>query len=708
VLGRKPYQSKSHKSDRVSSGDTLTDLGVDVLDEVSQTMAETLTNQNFNSPDNSIEQPDFDGVEDNNSRINDDVDFRNSDAEKKEERIKKVKKKKKQTKRKRKKQNRMTKGKKRFMDEANLERNEISNVHREGDFSFNDADVDFMSDNENACPSISDELKSVFRFDRADEGFDDNFQSAAMTVHDGFDSVSGSMCKSVTFDDTRNVHYDDPHEWELKSISYDDVKSSWSEEEDDKKDDKIFKVTTEEADKSDNDMEDFIDQSAPASMSVMFEENAPMLDSIFDQESEIEMLHEELRRVQVIKEEEEMMLKEQKQLKQIIEEKAAVINALREKLIKSSGSKSKNVDHIDDFRNPSIDAFDNEKSTLRIESLKSAISTPPTDSTLKGVDDTRDLRDKKNKKQNRKLVKGSNLDNLSSSHTRNTASDVVIENLPKDNLGQQSREKYSKNNHAATNSTNKGKLKGEKTERLRGKKKKKKIIGSKKRKNAVSVGDVLSNLESQYANVSDGESDESDLSDGLDGNIDTYVKIIEDIDESSRKSKFRSSPKFSSKLSSFFSSMPESERAAMILELATETIDEKIELDERRAPDEPFTMKSSDMSPKDSNLIYKNANSNYNGLYSDDAKILSGGSESVVQSCTLHGGGIDNEVSQPSLDYRGDSGLEVESNRTYVSQKTPKVVKMHGQQQDDILQSDYVFPEEFRSTAIQQVVKRKH
>jgi hypothetical protein len=240
--------------------------------------------------------------------------------------------------------------------------------------------------------------------------------------------------------------------------------------------------------------------------------------------------------------------------------------------------------------------------------------------------------------------------------------------------------------------------------------------------------DLLNQLEDHYANVEDEVSDDSDLSDGLDEGIDTYVKIMEDLDENERKSKYKGKPQFSEELSTYFSSMSESDRAKMILELASETIDEKIASGQQwKEGASSLASRDVDLPPEDTNIIYKNANSNYNGLFSDDARILA---QTPNYNADMHtswnqieGDDIDAEASEDLNNSQIDITSMISKDRDArkkkraTKKKRSRVGKTEEEQDgssaggaDDAKfdSGSGAYPQEFNATATQMVVKTKH
>ena len=231
----------------------------------------------------------------------------------------------------------------------------------------------------------------------------------------------------------------------------------------------------------------------------------------------------------------------------------------------------------------------------------------------------------------------------------------------------------------------------------------------------LSEDDLLNQLEEHYANVDEEVSDHSELSDGLDEDIDTYVKIIEDSEDNERKSKYKGKPQFSEELSSYFSALSESERAKMILDLATESVNEKIETSQHLREGTSSSMIHSNkmnamdsLPPEDTNMIYKNANSQYSGLYSDDARIMEQSTHYNADQQTTW-----NEI-------EGDEDLDTEAYQELINvtqMDTAKNLKKKVKSQRRRMQLDendqqesgsgaQGVPEEFNATATQMVMKR--
>jgi hypothetical protein len=252
----------------------------------------------------------------------------------------------------------------------------------------------------------------------------------------------------------------------------------------------------------------------------------------------------------------------------------------------------------------------------------------------------------------------------------------------------------------------------------RKKKSKKSQVVASARARVSAANDVLNHLEMQYPSVDEDESsdDYSEVSDGLDADIDTYVKIIEDSDHTERKSTYRGNPEFSNEIHSFFSALTESERAKVILKLATETVNEKLESPQRSEANTAtrFDNHNENLNPKDSNLIYKNANNNYNGLHSDDAKILHQISYgSIVQLHTLEGNEMDEKVSRELNRYQTNiilasqkktSGKADQGRRRRRHREADSTDRAHSDEVGLGLDLDC---EEFNSTATQLIMRRK-
>jgi len=237
------------------------------------------------------------------------------------------------------------------------------------------------------------------------------------------------------------------------------------------------------------------------------------------------------------------------------------------------------------------------------------------------------------------------------------------------------------------------------------KKKKKKKDTDPAQDRTLPASDVLSALENQYENIGDVSCSESDGSDGLGRSVDIYTKVIEDTDENELKSKYRKNPQFSSEINAYFSTMSEEERARMILELATETIDEKIETVQEQGVSNGSRReeKNMDLLPEDTTVIYKNANSNYNGLYSDDVKLMTQKSgENIVPLRTLEG------RSEVMSDITLHAPHQQNNNISHGDGRGHESRGATNHARNDLILPDESFPDEFNATTTQLLVKRKH
>lgn len=224
-----------------------------------------------------------------------------------------------------------------------------------------------------------------------------------------------------------------------------------------------------------------------------------------------------------------------------------------------------------------------------------------------------------------------------------------------------------------------------------------------------SATDVLCQLEDHYSTYNDEVSQESDLSDGIDESVNTYVNIIEDLDDIERKNKYKGKPQFSPDVTMCLATLSASERAGIILKLATDTIDEKIELDKNADGPRTYHEEEQDIPPEDSSLIYKNANNHYySGMYSDEARLLDQATSqhhTTVRLQTFEGSDTDDEISQHIKSYQlaDDLGGKKKSGL-----KKKSASRSRENVESEIAADNKTFPEEFNATATQLVVKRKY
>mmetsp|Transcript_22395 Transcript_22395/g.41689 ORF Transcript_22395/g.41689 Transcript_22395/m.41689 type:complete len:152 (-) Transcript_22395:334-789(-) len=151
--------------------------------------------------------------------------------------------------------------------------------------------------------------------------------------------------------------------------------------------------------------------------------------------------------------------------------------------------------------------------------------------------------------------------------------------------------------------------------------------------------------------------------------------------------------------------MSEEERARMILELATETIDEKIETVQEQGVSNGSRReeKNMDLLPEDTTVIYKNANSNYNGLYSDDVKLMTQKSgENIVPLRTLEG------RSEVMSDITLHAPHQQNNNISHGDGRGHESRGATNHARNDLILPDESFPDEFNATTTQLLVKRKH